>query len=1565
MATSFESEVELQKLYADRAKLFDQMNQSTKSLLGLHQQISRILGETDPEKLTEGYTSLDDVIKNVAESMAGAGETSEDAFDKMALGLKEAESLTGKLSKRMNEFAKNAMKVSVPVAAFNGFVKGLKLSTNAMGSLWNLTKNTAAGIGHFALSVISFPFKMLNGLLSMAQQGGGDSGLRQALEDIRKEFGDLRTNASAAIIDIARSMRGPLAETGLRARRIFGNLAEALKTITEYAKNMGNVFDLVRDQLTSSGDAAQRFGAYIKGLGLQDVPEAQKALARLSATSGKDFNEIGREITSFAYQMGEAFGINGKQISRDVGKMAADFDNFGNLSIQTLTNVSVYARKLGVEVEKLKGAISAFDDFEKAAEGAAQLSQAFGLNVDAFRLMQEQDPAARIEQLRKAFYAAGRSVENMTRQERALLAEQTGLDQETLSLVFSQKSASTSYADIQKQSEATKKKQLSQAEAMEKLSHSIERMVKSGSSMQGGFFKIFFDGFTRGIMISRDFRGLMRDLRRDMRIVFQAGREVGRMFVTEFPGVQDMIRGLREIFNPREWRVRMQGVVQIFRGFFRELGDPNTRSAAFGNFVHNLRTHFSDLFNPNSPTGRRFLNGVRQFFGAMSAIFNAGFRLALQSVTRGLQFVANLIRNPAEAIAALRSGGASAGGLMGIVNESLVAPLLETLREVGPQLLAAFSDMFHALWDRLKTRLAGAAAGFIGAIFAPAIINAGINAVGAVILRSLVTGVGSLVGRFVASRRGVDVASAVAERGGLGQAAGRAAEASRGIPRRGLGIPGGAVSEVVEGGNEVAGARTGNINPASGARLAMVAAFITVGLIALVIAIVALAQYLKTARLTPADVALSAFTVGSAAVIMMAIAGAAAILALAAPAAAVMPALMPVMAVMLLFAGALTLAIIGISLLFKQANITAADVGTSLAAVGGSVLLLMGLLGAGLILGGLTVLTPLIPALLLGLAGALALSYALAETVPALILAFSSINGNVVNQAAGKVVSATGLLGAIALSGIALAFIGGLTPLVPVILVGMAAIYALTTGITEIVKKVIQKISSIPTSETVRAQVQIVTQILSALGGFVGSISDIFSSGSSIAGAILNPGGITRQINGMKQLILGIITEIPTMVERVVAAVNNVTANQEALNRTQVIVQIVSALGTFIGAVSNAVPSVGIFENADNKFRAMAGFISGVQNQLQNLLGSVAGIVNVIAQMAGSIDVAKAPLITALAGATTSIISALAGMINSIFRTSAVRDMINNDDAPQLIEKIGQFIGRVVNSLVGRQATGNSFIGAIRELITTIAQQAQGLSAEGASNLFNLTRVLGPVFQMIGPMIGLVGALGPQVLAGNPAEVEAKIGRVTQFISSLTSGLGTQIGELITNLKDKLIGISSPDIAMLAQKAGSLRQLFDVVRTVQESISGFRTNFNEFLTTAGSITNGALEQNLAPIQRGTVERVSTYIQGFEDFILKVNSDLSALSSRNDINLNVHLNRLRTRLGLTGRQTQTLSFSNFQVNITVNVSLDVDDVENAIATRPGGSTFAITAHPGTETGRVPGARPQDVWQGNGG
>ena len=617
------------KIIEQQNKLYEQQAAMMKNQLSIMERMVQAIEEFQPSEKRNDLEELNKTLTEMADNVEDVGEKSnltQNDFNKLAeTMLGQSNRVAGSIKK----FGLIGMGLSPIVGVVEKLGGGFKFMFNILKSVGNVAGIAIGSIVDLATSIITFPFKMLQGLIDLAGSGG-DTGLRQALEDIRKEFGDLRKNGSEAIIDISRGLKGQLAETGLSTWRIFGNLAERLKTITEYAQNMGTAFDLVRQSFVEN---AERVGAYIKGLGL--TQEGQRSLAETAIRSGESLQELGRQITTFAYGVGEAFGFNGKMISRDIGKMMNDFTNFGNLGIETLSNISVYARKLGVEFEKLLGVVERFDNFEQAAQGAAHLSQAFGLQLDTLSLITEQDPAARIEQLRKAFFAAGKSVENMTRQERALLAQQTGLDQNTLSLVFAQKNAATSYADIQKQSDATKKKQLSQAEAMEKLSNSIERLVKSGDFGSGGFFDRFLQGFSLGIRRSHEFRKVLLNLRQSLRIVWRSGIETGRAFVQMFPGVKQTLKALQEMFDPRAMRKKMREVVGAFKDFFKTVA--NDPKKALNNLLTSLHNTFFKNFDIRKG-GMGLMKGFATFWKQI-------FRIGMAAVEIGIEALMKFIRD--------------------------------------------------------------------------------------------------------------------------------------------------------------------------------------------------------------------------------------------------------------------------------------------------------------------------------------------------------------------------------------------------------------------------------------------------------------------------------------------------------------------------------------------------------------------------------------------------------------------------------------------------------------------------------------------------------------------------------------------------------------------------------------------------------------------------------------------------------------------------------------------------------------------------------------------------------
>jgi hypothetical protein len=177
----------------------------------------------------------------------------------------------------------------------------------------------------------------------------------------------------------------------------------------------------------------------------------------------------------------------------------------------------------------------------------------------------------RLEYIRKQYEKTGRTFEQLDRQSQQYMATTIGMTQEEAALAFAQNNRGVGLDQIKKKSAEAEKKQLTQAEALQKLAGSIERLVKGGGGGVTTLFEAFTKGFETAIFRSRDFRQIMRNIRQILRTTRLAGMQVGRAFVEMFPGVKNILGGLADLFNPTRWKATMRKVVEVFKDFFRDL----------------------------------------------------------------------------------------------------------------------------------------------------------------------------------------------------------------------------------------------------------------------------------------------------------------------------------------------------------------------------------------------------------------------------------------------------------------------------------------------------------------------------------------------------------------------------------------------------------------------------------------------------------------------------------------------------------------------------------------------------------------------------------------------------------------------------------------------------------------------------------------------------------------------------------------------------------------------------------------------------------------------------------
>ena len=488
------------------------MQQQLEKLTALEQRLGGQSG---------AYGQLQESASGAAESL---NETTS-AIDAANAASEKSEGLFGNLVSTVKEWNKSIS--DSLTKALGPFSEGLQLLGVNFESLTNIISNPLGAAFGFLRQGYDILIEKAAELIQKQYE------FANALEKVRDKFGSFNENTSRRIKTGYEQFSGALRDAAGNSKAFASKFQmgidgaiERLEKIAELAGDLGPIFDALGQQFNNA--TAQ---LYVLKDGLHFTEEGLQQTARLAMLSGKSLKSFSQEIMASVDKIGRNFGVSTKVLGADVGKALSNFKMLGKMTgdyVKQITQAAVFTRKLGFELTELTGLVDKFDDFEQGAEAAASLAQGFGLVLDPLKMMNMQDPAARLQEVQRAFLATGRSVESMTRQERALLASTSGLDEKILSQALSAKGLSMSYDEIAAGADAASKKQRSTEQVMNDLADNIENVITPFAKFTG-FVDAFFQGIARGFGLSKGFQELLGPLASGMLNVANIGVGVGKM----------------------------------------------------------------------------------------------------------------------------------------------------------------------------------------------------------------------------------------------------------------------------------------------------------------------------------------------------------------------------------------------------------------------------------------------------------------------------------------------------------------------------------------------------------------------------------------------------------------------------------------------------------------------------------------------------------------------------------------------------------------------------------------------------------------------------------------------------------------------------------------------------------------------------------------------------------------------------------------------------------------------------------------------------------------------------
>ena len=678
-ADNLKIQQQINAVLAERSRILDAQASRIADQVELAMQLCKALKCEEVDKTTERLEQLRSSLQSAAKDAETAGGSMRSATQVITDALLAARAEAEKL--RKEEIA-GVEKSLESLGKFGQGVFGHMV--NSVKALGNGILDAAQFVSSLALSIINIPIKIFDVLLDKAAELAGNTAIFDAMENVREQFGDIGKGFGKQVVDGGASIRSSLKDAGLSAAKVFGTgpegIARSIDASREMAMALGDAVEILGEDFDK---VAGPLFVLQKGLGLTE--ENMKGLVIASRLAGRSATDMLKDIQKLSKDMSEKFGMSSKVVARDMAYMLQNTAKYGKLSAAQVAATVVYVKKLGLEVKQIEGLVTAFDDFETAATNASKLAQAFGMNIDAMRMMKEQDPGKRLEMLRTSFAATGKSIDMMTRQEKQLLAQTAGLDEAIVEQALSAKNAGKSYRELSKEAEITAKKQKTQQEMFEDLGNNIKRVVEA-LDYSGGLLSNFFKGFGEGLARSQNGRKVLYDLMGLLKQIRQLGRDVGNAFAQAFPGVKEMLENLGPLVKSG---LAVKVLTDAFKSFFAVLqSDP---AKAVSEFIDTFSRGIDNATSLTGPGGA-FLQGLKTFSSTVIKIFagivdNLGPRIA-----SAIDTLTKVISDPD----GIEAGFKKLAG----EGETMFSPLYNAIIRQAPQLWESLKGLITATWDK-------------------------------------------------------------------------------------------------------------------------------------------------------------------------------------------------------------------------------------------------------------------------------------------------------------------------------------------------------------------------------------------------------------------------------------------------------------------------------------------------------------------------------------------------------------------------------------------------------------------------------------------------------------------------------------------------------------------------------------------------------------------------------------------------------------------------------------------------------------------------------------------------
>ena len=558
-------------LLAEQIKLQERLNGLRGSGASISEQMKNAT-----EQNTEAQERNKDATQQVQEAMKGQN----DGADSLAAALGRSSAATEEANEGGRDWLETLAKGVTGVGLFSTAINGLGSAMDMVSGGFSLLKGGLSGLLGIFGSGVKVVTSFFSGLMDQAAAYYNKAAREMfaANQEIIESFGNLDDTQGKFVKGMAKDLapaQKALAGANSSLFAAIGNSAAILKEVTALAKDFGDDLVYLQDQIKGS---TSELLLMKKGMGL--TGEAMTNLGSIAKSSGGSLQDSLQEGMVASAHLSKQFGIDVKVIGKGLNTLASDMSTFGHLSVKEMAAVATYTTALGVEINALKGVMDKFDSFDGAAESAGKLNEAFGMNIDTMKMMNTENPAERIDMLRQSLAETGKSFDELSRHEKKLMEQTTGLDMKSLQNAMSVDVDEMGFDDFGDAAEEAAEK-MTPEQAMQNVAESIKKMSHAMQDMANGPLSNFMKGFMYVLNHSPEWRDLMSTIGKWLKEFFNLGKKVGKMFTGFMKTNSGLMDQIKNIFDLERIQKFTGAVGKAFGKFF-DLLDKDPKAAIEG-----------------------------------------------------------------------------------------------------------------------------------------------------------------------------------------------------------------------------------------------------------------------------------------------------------------------------------------------------------------------------------------------------------------------------------------------------------------------------------------------------------------------------------------------------------------------------------------------------------------------------------------------------------------------------------------------------------------------------------------------------------------------------------------------------------------------------------------------------------------------------------------------------------------------------------------------------------------------------------------------------------------------